>query len=108
MVRSSQGALFTVNLVNYIYDDLHSVLKKYKQNGFKIYCTSLSKNSVPINKISFENEKILIIFGNEGSGVSETSIKIADKLVYVPIDFESLNVAVCAGIVFYEANKKAK
>ncbi len=108
IVRSSQGSLFTVNLVNYTYDDLHSILKKYKQNGFKIYCTSLSKNSVPINKISFENEKILIIFGNEGSGVSETSIKIADKLVYVPIDFESLNVAVCAGIVLYEANKKAK
>ncbi|AMW26060.1 rRNA methylase [Mycoplasmopsis bovis] len=35
IVRSSQGALFTVNLVNYIYDDLHSVLKNISKMDLK-------------------------------------------------------------------------
>ena len=108
VIRSSQGALFTVNLVNYNYDNLTNILLKYKQNGFKIYATSLDKSSVEIEKVKFESDKAVIVFGNEGSGISSALADIADMLIYVPINFESLNVAICAGIVLYEANKAKK
>ncbi|WP_404924413.1 TrmH family RNA methyltransferase [Mesomycoplasma hyopneumoniae] len=34
-----------------------------------------------------------IIFGNEGKGVSKKLNKLADKKIYIPINFESLNIA---------------
>ncbi|MBD4759810.1 RNA methyltransferase, partial [Xanthomonas citri pv. citri] len=64
--------------------------------------------SVEIEKVKFESDKAVIVFGNEGSGISSALADIADMLIYVPINFESLNVAVCAGIVLYEANKAKK
>ena len=45
-----------------------------------------------------------MIFGNEGNGVSKDVIDYSDHKVFIEIDtFESLNVAVAAGICMYES-----
>lgn len=51
---------------------------------------------------------MVIVFGNEGLGISSVLVDIVDMLIYVLINFESLNVVICVGIVFYEVNKVKK
>ena len=42
--------------------------------------------------------------GNEGNGVSRESLEQADRLLTLPMspEAESLNVAVCAGILIFD------
>ncbi|VEU75501.1 RNA methyltransferase [Mycoplasmopsis maculosa] len=97
IIRSSQGALFNINLVNYNNSFLE--LKKLKEDGYKLYGTTLSSNSIPLNDVNFDSKKIVIIFGNEGNGIKKEIYDLLDFKVYIPIKFESLNVSVSAGIV---------
>jgi tRNA G18 (ribose-2'-O)-methylase SpoU len=47
--------------------------------------------------------KSLLIFGNEVEGVSKFLLKLADKIIEIPLKGikESLNVSVAAGIVLF-------
>jgi TrmH family RNA methyltransferase len=48
---------------------------------------------------------ILLVLGSEGSGLSQNVLEKADTLVSVPMSagVESLNVALCGGLILYEA-----
>ncbi|WP_416737933.1 TrmH family RNA methyltransferase [Mycoplasmopsis meleagridis] len=97
IVRSSQGAIFKVNVnkINNSYKDLHNL----KLKGYKIYLTSLEKNSLNFNLLPYKKgEKVVLVLGNEGQGVSKELYELADEKIYIPIKFESLNVAVASGI----------
>ena len=51
-----------------------------------------------------------IVIGNEGRGVSEEFMKLADVKVKIPMkgEIESLNAAVAAGILMFAAAGKVK
>ena len=51
---------------------------------------------------------LAIVLGNEAVGVNNQVIKLADKLVKIPMPgaAESLNVAVACGIIMYEIVKQ--
>ena len=51
---------------------------------------------------------IALIIGNEGSGVSDAMLEMADVRVTLPMKgrIESLNAAVAAAILMYEAVRK--
>ena len=54
-----------------------------------------------------EKEKMVIVMGNEGSGVSSTILMMSDINAFIEMDnFESLNVGVAAGILMYTFRKK--
>ena len=61
---------------------------------------------MPYNKIKLK-EKNAIIFGNEGNGISDDFINIADYKTIIPIlsNTESLNVAVATGIILYKVRE---
>ncbi|TNK95714.1 rRNA methyltransferase, partial [Mycoplasmopsis pullorum] len=44
-------------------------------------------------------DKKVIVFGNEGAGIDQEIDGLMDKSIYIPISFESLNVACAAAIV---------
>ncbi|MGL5342464.1 MAG: TrmH family RNA methyltransferase, partial [Lactococcus garvieae] len=48
-------------------------------------------------------EDFALVMGNEGAGVSDQAVAVADKLVHIemPGRAESLNVAVAAGILMF-------
>ena len=52
-------------------------------------------------------ERLALVVGNEGNGLSSLSRTRADRLVALPIasTVESLNVAVAAGILLYELRR---
>lgn len=97
-VRATQGALFSLNI--YENHDLVSLIKKLKSEHIKVYGTAL-KNAEELDKFSPQNE-LALVFGNEGNGMREEIIKECDSLIKIPMKtFESLNVAVAAGIIAY-------
>lgn len=49
--------------------------------------------------MSFDNEKIAVVVGNEANGIDKNLIKYASEKVYIPIAFESLNVASALAII---------
>ncbi|MBZ4195515.1 TrmH family RNA methyltransferase [Mycoplasma tauri] len=104
IVRSSQGAIFKVNLIN--YKNPVEIINEYKKKGYKTYATVLDQEAVEFKKVIFENNNIIVILGNEGKGIRQEILNISDKKIYIPIDFESLNVAVAAGIILCKIYNK--
>lgn len=99
-LRSTMGSIFKIPVI--IDDDL-SVLTKLKENSFKLIVSSLDTNK---NFYAADlRHKVIIAVGNEGSGISDEILKLADEIVKIPMpgNAESLNVAVAAAIMMFEA-----
>ena len=71
-------------------------------DNFYLYATSL-KGDKYLEQIDNVGEKVAVIFGNEGSGVSEEILDKVNNLLKINMtgQAESLNVAVAAGIVMH-------
>ncbi|WP_322949880.1 RNA methyltransferase [Mycoplasmopsis cynos] len=106
VIRASQGALFKLNIIE--TNDLESELIKLKNNSYTIYETLLNKNTQVLNSIKFVEDKMVIVFGNEANGIRPNIQKLSDLNIYIPIEFESLNVAISAGIVLDKVYNRSK
>ena len=96
VIRSSQGAIFKLNFINANIVDFLDTLKDYD-----IYGTSVI-NGIELDNVC-KNEKIAIILGNEGNGISEEVFNKLNKNIYIPMEnTESLNVAIAASIIMYK------
>lgn len=86
------------------------LIKKLKKDGYKIFAVEQNKKSVPYYKIPKSyilNSKFCLVMGNEVKGLPKTILKLADKILEIPMKGkkESLNVSVAFGIVaFHFAN----
>jgi 23S rRNA (guanosine2251-2'-O)-methyltransferase len=100
VISSSAGAALKIPLVR-IGNTTDSVLR-LKEHGYWIYGTCVDQdNSSALNKVKF-HEKSVVLVGNEGKGLSDKVLKHCDYSVYIPVDFNSLNVSVATGIVLYQ------
>ncbi len=99
VIQASQGSIFQENIVNGTYEDL----LKLKEQGYKVLVTALTDEAVSLNSFNaVKNEKLVIVFGNEGQGVEKRIIDIANYVIKIPIsNIDSLNVSVAAGILLY-------
>ena len=106
VVRSTMGAIFRVP---YLYagslTETIGVLKE-KVCGIKVYASALDESAESYKKTDFSGSTATVI-GNESRGVSAEVIAAADAKVYIPMKgkTESLNAAVAAAILMYEAGK---
>ena len=105
VLRGSMGSIFRLNL--FLKNDSVECIKSLKNLKYKIYATVPKNNATPLNKIDFSG-KCGIIFGNEGNGIKEETIKACDCNITIPMnkETESLNVSVAAGIVIWEMIKR--
>lgn len=98
VIRSTQGALFHMPIIR---GDIMELLQELKQQGITLYATSLHE-ATPLQQTP-KKTPYALIFGNEGNGVSKEVIDYSDHKVFIEMEtFESLNVAVAAGICMYE------
>lgn len=99
VIRASEGMIFNSNVIR---SDVNSILEKLKLNDYVIYGTSLNNGISPKNIA--KNEKIAIIIGNEGKGMSEKCARLCDKFVTLKMNnlCESLNAGVAASLIMYE------
>lgn len=102
VVRSTQGALFHIPLIQV---ELLSMISTLQAEGFVVYATSL-RDAKALSQFD-DGSKVALIFGNEGSGVKEEVVAASDASIIIEMaSFESLNVAVAAGICMYHFRKK--
>jgi 23S rRNA (guanosine2251-2'-O)-methyltransferase len=76
-----------------------------KENGYKVYAVEQAINSISLEKLAVNNtHKIAFIFGNEVSGVEQSTIEQCDGCVEIPqLGMKhSLNIATAAGVVLWE------
>lgn len=101
VVRGSRGAVFTVPMC--IHRDSVRVVEEAKSRGLRVIATSANA-SIPHTSVDYTGPTMLVV-GNEHTGISETVRDLADEIVRIPMRgrINSLNVAVAAAIVLYEA-----
>ncbi|HMI78204.1 MAG TPA: RNA methyltransferase [Ferruginibacter sp.] len=76
-----------------------------KEEGYKVYAVEQVENSLRLQQVEFGvNEKIAVIFGNEVSGVEQSTIELCDGCIEIPqLGMKhSLNIATAAGVVLSE------
>ena len=99
VIRSTMGAIFRIKVIE--CEDLEKTLKEIKKNKFKIVVSSLqAKTSI----YDINNNKKVIVIGNEANGVEEKIQNLADEKIKIPMlgKTESLNASVATGIILYE------
>jgi tRNA G18 (ribose-2'-O)-methylase SpoU len=77
--------------------------------GFKTAAMALSDDSVSIDDKSLAAEdKLAIILGTEGDGLSHTTIADCDYTVRIPMshNVDSLNVAAAGAVAFWELRRR--
>ena len=93
----------------YHADNFEEVIDKLRQDGYTIFAVDNidEYNPIDIRETDFP-KKSAFLFGNEGLGLSETAIKLADRMVYVRQrgSVRSMNVAACASVVMYEYTRQ--
>lgn len=80
-----------------------------KKMGFKSVAIALRDDSVSIDDPALlAEEKLAIILGTEGDGLSGQTIADCDYTVKIPMshDVDSLNVAAASAVAFWELGKK--
>ena len=102
VIRATQGLIFNINI---IVCDLEEQIKELKNNHYHILTTKV--NGGKLIKNLEKEEKMVIIMGNEGKGVSEKIQNLSDEFIYIEMNekCESLNVAVATSIILYELNR---
>jgi TrmH family RNA methyltransferase len=96
-LRASQGAVFHLPIVR---SDLKDIIKELHEHDVVIVASTLD-DAKPLSSIE-PLEKVAVILGNEGQGVSHRVLSLADEKVKIEMSgFDSLNVAVAAGIFCY-------
>ena len=103
-VRVSMGSVFLVPWT-YIDADLNSL----RAQGFRTAAMALTDRSIPLDApILREEERLAIIMGTEGDGLSAQAIQSADYVVRIPMHHgvDSLNVAAASAVAFWELCKR--
>jgi 23S rRNA (guanosine2251-2'-O)-methyltransferase len=72
---------------------------------YKVYAVEQVEGSRPLHAVGIEpNEKIALVFGNEVTGVEQSTIHLCDGCIEIPqLGMKhSLNIATAAGVVLWE------
>lgn len=101
VVRSAMGAVFRMPFM--ITEDLPGEIMRLKNRGVRLYAAHLKGTGAHYEE-SFLGPSAFMI-GNEGNGLSDETAALADSYLRIPMKgcTESLNAAVAASILMYEA-----
>lgn len=101
VISSSKGAIFKTPILR--VEDLENIIEQLHNNNFITVGTFLSKKATKIKDFLIDNnQKYAIVFGNESAGISDKLEQLIKKQIYIPIVFESLNIANANAILLYE------
>jgi RNA methyltransferase, TrmH family len=105
-LRASMGSAFHVPVVR--NPDVRSSIDACKKGGLQIVAT-VPRNGTSMYELDFSRPMALLL-GAEGSGLPQALLKAADARVSIPMSasVESLNVAVAAALLLYEARRQRR
>ena len=86
-------------------------MDKLRQLGFKTAAMALHRDSIPIDDPVLQaEEKLAIVLGSEGDGLTDSTIADCDYTVLIPMyhDVDSLNVAAASAVAFWQLRNQQK
>ncbi|WP_017719455.1 TrmH family RNA methyltransferase [Kamptonema formosum] len=106
VLRASAGAWFRLPVA--VSPDLSAEVRRCQEQGVGVVATSGSA-ALTYWEVDYR-QPTLILLGNEGAGLSADLLALADRQVRIPLSagVESLNVAIAAAAILYEAQRQAR
>ena len=101
--KTALGAEETVTWKH--FTTTQAAVDELKTMGYNIYAAEQAEDSFKLNAIAFEpREKIAVIFGNEVTGVEQSTIHLCNGCIEIPqLGMKhSLNIATAVGVVLWE------
>ena len=98
-IRTSMGAALRVPFAP--VGSLPQAVSDFQRLGFHVAALTPDSNALPLADFALvRHQRLLLVFGSEGSGLSDATLAASDDRVRIPIrgDVDSLNVVVAAGI----------
>jgi 23S rRNA (guanosine2251-2'-O)-methyltransferase len=105
--KTALGAEDTVSWRHFA--DAGLAIAALKEAGYKVYAVEQVEDSISLEKFeSNPSDKIAVIFGNEVTGVEQSTIELCDGTIEIPqLGMKhSLNIATAAGVVLWELVRK--
>ena len=104
VIRASMGSVFHLPVI--IAPNIKKVIEALHHNNYHILCGDLQGKDYYSQ--TFICDRLALIIGNEGHGISEFVRKQADYCLKLPMwgNAESLNASVAAGILLYDLKHK--
>ena len=106
VIRSTMGSIYRMP---YVYvENVASLKEELKSRGIRSYAAHLD------GKHTYDGEDYrggsAFLIRNEGNGLSQEAAELADCLIRIPMcgQVESLNAAMAAGILMYEASRQRR
>lgn len=93
----------------YHADTFQEVYDKLHEEGYTIYAVDNTEGTEPKNYLDVVYPpKSAFVFGNEGDGLPEEAVKMADEMIYVRQygSVRSMNVSCCASVLMAEYSRR--
>lgn len=103
ITKTALGAEETVETKH--FTDAEKAIEFLRSEDYKIFAVEQAEDSWKLNALATEpDEKIAVIFGNEVTGVEQSTILLCDGCIEIPqLGMKhSLNIATAAGIVLWK------
>lgn len=86
------------------FKKIEEAIAMLKESGYKVYAVEQAAESWKLGSFSVDEDKVAVIFGNEVTGVEQSTIALCDGVIEIPqLGMKhSLNVATAAGVVLWE------
>lgn len=103
-IRATMGSILNINI--YFIDNEGTFIDELKNRGYQIIATE-ANSTTSYNAVDY-GAKVVLIVGNEGSGIDDLILSKANYSVNIPIEgtAESLNAGIAAGIMMYKIKEK--
>lgn len=103
VVRATMGACFRLPVWR---GERQAVAGLLKASGIPLYATALREDTVDVRQADLTGSAVVI--GSEGRGISEEMLSLCEKTLKIPMTdrCESLNAAVAAAVVLWEARRQ--
>ncbi len=105
-VKVAMGAVFTLPYAR--LTDWYDALPRLSGLGFTTVALTLAPDAVPVEEAVDGLDRVALVLGSEGHGLSERWQATADRRAVIPMQagIDSLNVAAAAGITCYVAGRR--
>ncbi len=106
VIRATMGSIYRVPF--YQAKNFYELVAQVKTQGIEIYAAHLQ--GIPYDTDGSFQSRCAFLIGNEAKGLSEQATELADTLIKIPMagKVESLNAAVAAAILMYEAARQRR
>ena len=105
-IKVGMGAVFTMPWTR--LDDWHGALPELSERGFNTVALTLAADAVPIEEAVAGVDKLALVLGSEGHGLSDRWESTADRRAIIPMaaGIDSLNVAAASAVACYVAARR--